>query len=110
MRPELIALWSAEMRCRQTKHFITGSHFHIMGLSRMSWHVSDEDQDKTPDNTDCPYCNNIKLLPAFNDLRTVYPELAAEWSERITLTARRIIFVHQRIQRCGLVLHAMVNM
>ncbi|MFR1017152.1 zinc-ribbon domain-containing protein [Clostridium fessum] len=37
--------------------------------------------DKTPDNTDCPYCNNIKLLPAFNDLRTVYPELAAKWSE-----------------------------
>ena len=36
--------------------------------------------DKTPDNTDCPYCNNIKLLPAFNDLRIVYPELASEWS------------------------------
>lgn len=30
----------------------------------------------------CPYCSGITLLPGFNDLKTVYPELAAEWSSR----------------------------
>ena len=28
---------------------------------------------------DCPYCNNRKLLPGFNDLLTVAPKLAQEW-------------------------------
>jgi hypothetical protein len=27
----------------------------------------------------CPYCSNRKLLPGFNDLLTVAPELAVEW-------------------------------
>jgi len=30
----------------------------------------------------CPYCNDNKLLPGFNDLKTVRPDIAAEWSER----------------------------
>ena len=28
----------------------------------------------------CPYCKNEKILPGFNDLSTVDPELAKEWS------------------------------
>ena len=27
----------------------------------------------------CPYCSNQKVLEGFNDLATVYPELATEW-------------------------------
>ncbi|MBO5078747.1 MAG: hypothetical protein J6B67_03575 [Oscillospiraceae bacterium] len=27
----------------------------------------------------CPYCSNHKVLPGFNDLETVNPELACEW-------------------------------
>lgn len=30
----------------------------------------------------CPYCSGIKLLKGFNDLKTKYPSLAAEWSEK----------------------------
>ena len=29
----------------------------------------------------CPYCNNRKLLKGFNDLQTLYPDLAKEWNE-----------------------------
>ena len=29
----------------------------------------------------CPYCNNRKLLKGFNDLATLYPQLALEWSK-----------------------------
>lgn len=29
--------------------------------------------------TSCPYCANRKLLPGFNDLATVYPNLAKQW-------------------------------
>ena len=27
----------------------------------------------------CPYCNGWSLLPGFNDLGTLYPDIAAEW-------------------------------
>lgn len=30
----------------------------------------------------CPYCSHNRLLPGFNDLATLFPEVAAEWSER----------------------------
>lgn len=30
----------------------------------------------------CPYCSGKKLLPGFNDLQTVSPEIAAQWDHR----------------------------
>lgn len=27
----------------------------------------------------CPYCNHFKALPGFNDLETLYPDLAKQW-------------------------------
>ena len=30
----------------------------------------------------CPYCSGIKLLKGFNDLKTKYPSLAIEWSDK----------------------------
>ena len=30
----------------------------------------------------CPYCSGIKILKGFNDLATLHPHLAEEWSER----------------------------
>ncbi len=32
--------------------------------------------------SECPYCSGITLLPGVNDLKTLYPDLAAEWSEK----------------------------
>ena len=31
--------------------------------------------------TGCPYCSGQKVLTGFNDLATLYPDLAAEWAE-----------------------------
>lgn len=30
-------------------------------------------------NTGCPYCSNKRVLPGFNDLQTLFPEVASEW-------------------------------
>lgn len=27
----------------------------------------------------CPYCNNFKALPGYNDLATLYPEISLQW-------------------------------
>ena len=36
-------------------------------------------QDRTR-KTGCPYCTNRKVMKGFNDLGTIYPELAEEWN------------------------------
>ena len=33
--------------------------------------------------TGCPYCANRKVLPGFNDLATLYPDVAAEWDREL---------------------------
>lgn len=35
--------------------------------------------DRTHYNSQCPYCNNKKLLSGYNDLQTRFPEIAAQW-------------------------------
>jgi hypothetical protein len=32
--------------------------------------------------TGCPFCSHNRILPGFNDLAALYPEVAAEWSDR----------------------------
>jgi hypothetical protein len=41
------------------------------------WEASPNDRHHY--NTKCPYCSNQRVLPGYNDLATLYPELAAEW-------------------------------
>lgn len=37
---------------------------------------------RTRRGTECPYCKGNKIIVGKNDLATVYPDLAAEWSDR----------------------------
>jgi len=39
----------------------------------------------------CPYCSNNKVLPGYNDLATVNPKLAAEWSQKNTVSPSMVI-------------------
>ena len=38
----------------------------------------------------CPVCANVRVLPGANDLETLRPELAAEWSERNAFSASEV--------------------
>lgn len=35
--------------------------------------------DRTNHESKCPFCSNRKVLAGYNDLETLYPEIAAEW-------------------------------
>ena len=41
----------------------------------------------------CPYCQNVKVLPGFNDLATKYPKIAAEWhpTKNCDLTPEQVL-------------------
>ena len=46
--------------------------------------------EKTEDNSDCPYCSNRKVLQGFNDLVTTHPKLAKQWSLNNDLKAIQV--------------------
>lgn len=39
----------------------------------------------------CPYCSNQKVLKGFNDLATLFPEIAKQWSPNNTLTPDQVV-------------------
>ena len=39
-------------------------------------------KSRTINETGCPYCSHNKVLAGFNDLATLLPDIAAEWSDR----------------------------
>lgn len=41
--------------------------------------------NRTSRGSSCPYCANQKVLVGYNDLQTVSPDLAAEWSKKNTI-------------------------
>lgn len=48
-----------------------------IGICGHSWQA--EVHHRAENNAGCPYCSSNKLLAGFNDLQTIYPELAKEW-------------------------------
>ncbi len=42
-------------------------------------HVYQNSPDKRVRGENCPYCNNRRVLVGYNDLETVYPNIAKEW-------------------------------
>lgn len=47
---------------------------------------------RTKRGAGCPYCAGRRVLPGFNDLATVYPDIAAEWQSELNgaLTPRMV--------------------
>lgn len=56
-----------------------------LGSNKKIWWICSKGHEwkATPNNrnrgTSCPYCSNKKVLTGFNDLATLFPEIASEW-------------------------------
>lgn len=74
---------------------------HIAPASnRKVWWICDQGHayqaivsSRTQRGGGCPYCANKKVLPGFNDLATVYPEVARQWHPTLngTLTPDQVL-------------------
>ena len=48
-------------------------------------------RDRGLNNHGCPYCSGARVLPGFNDLLTLNPQLAAQWdNERNSITPSEV--------------------
>lgn len=56
-----------------------GSHRHVWWMCKQGHEWQAEVRCRTLYGNGCPFCANRAALPGFNDLATLYPELAAEW-------------------------------
>jgi DNA-directed RNA polymerase subunit RPC12/RpoP len=79
--PELAEEWSDRNGLLSPTMFSAGSHKKIIWRGKCGHEWTAAVKSRTQ-GSGCPYCSHNRILPGFNDLASVYPELAGEWSEK----------------------------
>ena len=81
LEPLLAKQWSKKNKIKPTEVSI-GSHKKVIWKCEKGheWEVAVK--SRTINKTGCPYCSHNKVLAGFNDLATLLPDIAAEWSGR----------------------------
>lgn len=81
LEPLLEKQWSKKNKIKPTEVSI-GSHKKVIWRCEKGheWEVAVK--SRTINKTGCPYCSHNKVLAGFNDLATLLPDIAAEWSDR----------------------------
>lgn len=80
LAPELASEWHPTKNGKLTPKDV------VKTSNKKAWWVCDHGHEwharisnRTAGGNNCPVCSNHKVLPGFNDLATLKPELAAEW-------------------------------
>ena len=81
LKPELTSEWSEKNKIKPTEVSI-GSQKKVIWKCKLGHEWAATVKSRTINKTGCPYCSHNKVLAGFNDLATVLPEVAAEWSDR----------------------------
>lgn len=77
--PELAKEWHYDKNEGLLPSQLTASSTRVVwwhGSCGHEWRASPSNRSR---GTNCPYCGNQKLLEGFNDLETLYPDIAQEW-------------------------------
>ena len=92
--PELMKEWSAKNTLDPEKT-PSASHKKVWWkCSRCGCEWETRIELRTMRGYRCPYCAGKKIMPGYNDLATVHPELAEEWSERNTAVTPEMVAEH----------------
>lgn len=59
-----------------------GSHKKVIWKCKLGHEWIATVKSRTINRTGCPYCSHNKVLAGFNDLATLFPEVANEWSDK----------------------------
>ena len=80
VHPELLSEWSKKNNLMPEK-VSYGSNLKVLweGNCGHNWVSSIKNRGN---GSGCPYCSSRKLLSGFNDLKTKFPGIADEWSEK----------------------------
>ena len=81
LEPLLVKQWSEKNKIKPTEVSI-GSHKKVIWRCEKGHEWEAAVKSRTINKTGCPYCSHNKVLAGFNDLATLLPDIAAEWSDR----------------------------
>lgn len=81
LKPELAAEWSAINELKPAEVSV-GSHKKVFWRCRHGHEWQATVKSRALSGTGCPYCSHSRVLAGFNDLATMFPDIAAEWSDR----------------------------
>lgn len=80
LAPELASQWDSNKNSILPSEVGTGSAKKVWWICKKNHSFQAAINERTGhDKTGCPYCSNRKILKGFNDLETLFPELAKEW-------------------------------
>lgn len=89
--PEIATEWSNKNYPLFPTMVSVGSHKKVIWRCDKGHEWTASVKSRTINGTGCPFCSHNAVLAGFNDLATVYPRLAAEWSDRnYPLTANMV--------------------
>ena len=81
LEPLLVKQWSKKNEIKSIEVSI-GSHKKVIWRCEKGHEWEAAVKSRTINKTGCPYCSHNKVLAGFNDLATLLPDIAAEWSEK----------------------------
>ena len=81
LEPELAKEWSEKNYPLMPSHIGPGTHKKVLwrGKCGHEWSAVVRNRVK---GAGCPYCSHNIVLQGFNDLESIHPQLAVEWSEK----------------------------
>ena len=79
LNPKLAGEWNYEKNGSLKPEDVTSSSPRIVWWKCKNGHEWEASISNRSKGRECPYCSNKKVLPGFNDLATVNPEVAKEW-------------------------------
>lgn len=88
-RPELLRQWNEDANLPLTPKTVTsGSDRKIWWSCDKGHHWQQEPWVRTARWAECPVCSGKKIMPGINDLKTLMPDVAAEWNDEKNGTLR----------------------
>ena len=106
VKPGLASEWSKKNEIKPTEVTV-GSHKKVIWKCRLGHEWTASVKSRSINGSGCPYCSHNKVLVGFNDLATVVPKVADEWSEKnyplqpdeVNAKSRKNVWWH--CKKCG---------
>ena len=91
--PEVILEWNYELNEHLTPEMFTPKSNAKIWFTCKKGHNYKQAINHKTEGKGCPYCAGVEVLPGFNDVATVYPEILNEWDyDENTILPRNITF------------------
>lgn len=79
--PELVDEWDEKENYPLTPYNVkSGSNSKVWWVCKFDHHWQSTVQNRALGGNGCPYCAGQRVLKGYNDLETLFPELAREWN------------------------------